>query len=140
MSSRERWTVYPLLFLTLGIALKDKVTREITTDRVSCKALLVTDRHGDAQLALASTPTGGRVSIRGQDGMNVILGHAGEAVGLMLFDPRGNLMRSLAVRSTQPQQHEPAASPNRQDDASPPVRDEHDEPPSSDPSAANDGR
>jgi hypothetical protein len=25
MTSRERWIVYPLLFLTLGIAMRDKV-------------------------------------------------------------------------------------------------------------------
>ena len=46
MSSRERWTVYPLLFLTLGIALKDKVTRSVDTDLVVCQRLFVTDQLG----------------------------------------------------------------------------------------------
>lgn len=29
MSDRERWTVYPLLFLALGVSLRDKLTRTI---------------------------------------------------------------------------------------------------------------
>ena len=29
MSDRERWIVYPLIFLTLGIALRDKITRSL---------------------------------------------------------------------------------------------------------------
>ena len=29
MSDRERWIVYPLIFLTLGIALRDKITRTL---------------------------------------------------------------------------------------------------------------
>lgn len=40
MTDRERWTVYPLLFLTLGISLKDKVMRSVETDRVACKTLV----------------------------------------------------------------------------------------------------
>jgi hypothetical protein len=30
MTDRERWIVYPLIFLTLGIALRDKITRTMT--------------------------------------------------------------------------------------------------------------
>ena len=53
MSTRERWIVYPLLFMTLGIALRDKVTNRvgnlatqveagaIVTPQLQCKELRV---------------------------------------------------------------------------------------------------
>ncbi len=40
MTDRERWTVYPLLFLALGVSLKDKLTQSITTNEVRCKAMI----------------------------------------------------------------------------------------------------
>lgn len=40
MTDRERWTVYPLIFLTLGIAVKDKISRAIDTDELHCKRLV----------------------------------------------------------------------------------------------------
>ncbi len=77
MSTRERWTVYPLLFLTLGIALTDKITRQVNTaqlsasqvgaaqvsaDTILCKKLLVTDRSGkNEQVIISSNPGGGFV-------------------------------------------------------------------------------
>ncbi len=36
MSTRERWIVFPLLFLTLGIALRDKI---VPPERIRCKQL-----------------------------------------------------------------------------------------------------
>jgi hypothetical protein len=45
MSSRERWILYPLLFLTLGITMRDKVipprltAEEITVDKIRCNYL-----------------------------------------------------------------------------------------------------
>jgi len=44
MSERERWIVYPLLFLTLGIALRDKVIQPIA-DEVRCRRLVVYDEN-----------------------------------------------------------------------------------------------
>ena len=49
MTTRERWILYPLLFLTLGIAMRDKVIParlkawEITANSVSCGRLDVAD-------------------------------------------------------------------------------------------------
>jgi hypothetical protein len=48
MSERERWIVYPLLFLALGAALRDKFTRQVMTDRlhaaqISCEHLEIID-------------------------------------------------------------------------------------------------
>jgi hypothetical protein len=46
MSTRERWIVYPLLFLALGIAMRDKVippkrlqVEEVVAERMRCKQL-----------------------------------------------------------------------------------------------------
>jgi hypothetical protein len=46
MSTRERWIVYPLLFLTLGITMRDKIVRsapgvpeEIVAKRIRCGEL-----------------------------------------------------------------------------------------------------
>ncbi len=60
MSERERWTVYPLLFLTLGIALKDKLFNEVNVRDIRCKsmvcsALVVDDPRAHGQVKL---PTG----------------------------------------------------------------------------------
>jgi len=41
MSTRERWIVYPLLFMTLGIALRDKIlpASAVVAKRISCTEL-----------------------------------------------------------------------------------------------------
>ena len=48
MSTRERWIVYPLLFLTLGIVMRDKVfpqrhfqANDVTAERIHCGQLQV---------------------------------------------------------------------------------------------------
>lgn len=40
MTDRERWTVYPLLFLALGVSLKDKMFRSVNTDEIRCKTMV----------------------------------------------------------------------------------------------------
>lgn len=44
MSERERWIVYPLLFLTLGVSLRDRMIRPIE-DEVRCRRLVVYDAN-----------------------------------------------------------------------------------------------
>ena len=91
MSNRERWTVYPLLFLTLGIALKDKITKRTDTDTVICKNLVVTDRQGAQQVIVSSNPAGGIVQAHGRQ-TNVLLGHTDQIAGLWYIDVKGNRM------------------------------------------------
>jgi hypothetical protein len=43
MSERERWIVYPLLFLALGAALRDKLVDRTMTKSIVCQELLVVD-------------------------------------------------------------------------------------------------
>ena len=77
MSERERWIVYPLLFLTMGIALRDKMIRPID-DEVRCRRLVVYDENHRRVAEIAPM----EVSVHGAD--DVV--HAG---ALRLLDPFG---------------------------------------------------
>jgi len=65
MTERERWVVYPLLFLALGAALRDKLVDRTTTKSIRCQELVVeeepTGNHPGQVLAkigrTESTPT-----------------------------------------------------------------------------------
>lgn len=46
MSQRERWIVYPLLFLALGAALRDKLAKRSVTEHVICEKMTVVDDQG----------------------------------------------------------------------------------------------
>jgi hypothetical protein len=71
MSERERWVIYPLLFLALGAALRDKLFDRTTTRSIVCQELTVVDeqpvgnqpvrvlaRIGRAQSATSGGPNG----------------------------------------------------------------------------------
>ena len=45
MSERERWIVYPLLFLALGAALRDKLFDRTTSKSIVCQELTVVDEQ-----------------------------------------------------------------------------------------------
>jgi hypothetical protein len=45
MTERERWVVYPLLFLALGAALRDKLIDRTTTKSIVCEELTVVDQE-----------------------------------------------------------------------------------------------
>lgn len=71
MSTRERWIVYPLIFLTLGIALRDKLTyrvrtNEIEAQRVVCNQL-VAKHQIDCQTMVVHSPKGNPVAVIGTD-------------------------------------------------------------------------
>ena len=95
MTDRERWTVYPLLFLTLGIAVKDRIVNLSNVDTVLCNTLVVHDRKGKEQVVITSTPAGGLVRTHGtKTGINVLVGHSENLAGLMFVDATGNLSQS----------------------------------------------
>ena len=48
MSERERWIVYPLLFLALGAALRDKLLQRTWSEQLVCKQLIMIDDAGVA--------------------------------------------------------------------------------------------
>jgi hypothetical protein len=43
MSDRERWIVYPLLFLAIGASLRDKLFDRTTSKSIVCQELIVVD-------------------------------------------------------------------------------------------------
>ena len=43
MSERERWIVYPLLFLAMGAALRDKLFDRTTSKSIVCQELIVVE-------------------------------------------------------------------------------------------------
>ena len=45
MTERERWIVYPLLFLALGAALRDKLVDRTTTKSIVCQELTIVDEE-----------------------------------------------------------------------------------------------
>ncbi len=89
MSTRERWIVYPLLFMTLGIALRDKIVppthlgnfaarleaREIATEQLRCKQLqvdtVICDRlesqRSECRALIVNGPSGRPVVIAGAE-------------------------------------------------------------------------
>ncbi len=78
MTERERWIVYPLLFLALGAALRDKLVDRTTTKSIVCQELLVVDeqplgrepvllaRLGRADGDNGDTPPSGQLLLNGQ--------------------------------------------------------------------------
>ncbi len=96
MTPRERWIVYPLLFLTLGIAMRDKVApperfvaqtvhcAELRVGSLKCdrleaisatsRSLGVVNSQGKAQVSLGVTPGGaGQIELRGKSGRKIAL-------------------------------------------------------------------
>jgi hypothetical protein len=64
MTERERWVVYPLLFLALGAALRDKLSEQTTSKRIRCQELIVTgddaaDYDAPAPVRILAVPTNG---------------------------------------------------------------------------------
>ena len=64
MTTRERWTVYPLIFLALGLAVRAAVLSEerlaepprdvLEADRIECRELIVRDADGAVHLHVPS--------------------------------------------------------------------------------------
>jgi hypothetical protein len=81
MTERERWVVYPLLFLALGASLRDKLGGRTTTKSIVCQELRVEDEPVGNQtarvLALigrtepsAGKPSVGYLMVNGQIGVD----------------------------------------------------------------------
>jgi hypothetical protein len=72
MSTRERWIVYPLLFLALGTAIKPKL---VPAERVSCRKLEVVDEEMRPRIRLtaATASVDGEFRITNQHGKPVVV-------------------------------------------------------------------
>jgi hypothetical protein len=74
MSDRERWTVYPLLFLALGLAMRAVLVPpaemgELDVVRLLCREIVVKDGEGRVMLHLGRVAEGGgRIEINDAEG------------------------------------------------------------------------
>jgi hypothetical protein len=94
MTERERWIVYPLLFLALGAALRDKLSEQTRTRRLECQELIVYGEDGAGrppvplvqiggiERSSADEPHAGRVVVNGQ----VIVDGVVQANGVLAQD------------------------------------------------------
>lgn len=83
MSTRERWIVYPLIFLTLGIALRDKLLYRVKTNDILAQRVACTELVAD------------NVLIRKGTRMNVA-----ECRTMIVHGPNGNPVVALGVDAT----------------------------------------
>ena len=82
MSSRERWTVYPLLLLSIGLALRavlvppDRLTvGTVEANRVLCGEIVVSDDAGDVKLVHIGRVKGGgggRIEVNDREGIEAV--------------------------------------------------------------------
>jgi hypothetical protein len=94
MSDRERWIVYPLLFLAIGLALRNNVDMQdeqggaADLNQIRCKALEVIGPDGKAKVTLAADDNGdGVVETAAADGSVMVkLGSNPSGADLTLFD------------------------------------------------------
>ncbi len=90
MTNRERWIVYPLLFLTLGIGIRDKVAPpsprfmrpgvnalNVRCLHLECQDLTVTGPNGETRVRVGNTPNqAGQIEIYGSDHTMVMVAGA----------------------------------------------------------------
>lgn len=114
MTSRERWTVYPLLFLAIGLAVRSTVVPEaafstltadaVETGQVVCRELVVTGQDGTVVVHVGRLVDGGGGRIEIKDGSGVELLAVGsrpetrEGV-IEFYDDKGEPASALTAES-----------------------------------------
>lgn len=140
MSTRERWIVYPLLFLALGTALRDKFTDTLRIGHVVCNrmeagqsecgALVVRGPQGRPAI-VASTDTrshGGAIEIFSSEGVPLVqlgsplaggvvllTGRVGQEFGVFGLLPEIGLRLPLAVPMVRHEGKAPGKAPAKAD-------------------------
>jgi hypothetical protein len=84
MTSRERWTVYPLLFLAIGLAVRAVAVPEekfaaaqvgdLETSRITCREIVVEAEDGTVLIHMGRVigAGGGRIEIKDEKGVDSI--------------------------------------------------------------------
>ncbi len=117
MTSRERWTVYPLLLLAIGLTLRGNVTSQtgvpimtggvVMAGRIVCKELAIETDDGRILVHAGRVKDGGggRIEIRDAEGKDALgLGTSPESRegAVDFFDAEGNRVFRFAPRFTNP--------------------------------------
>jgi hypothetical protein len=104
MSSRERWTVYPLLFLAIGLAVRSAAlpatrfetlaAQAVDADQILCREIVVTGSDGTVLVHIGRVVGGGggRIEIKdaaGVDAIAVGTRPEGRDGGVERFDAQG---------------------------------------------------
>jgi len=113
MSQRERWVVYPLLFLALGLALRDKLVppKSLTAGMIwcdqlevlgqaDCHQLTVHDAAGNPRVRLTTLDHGGRLELDAREGQTTLVLGAdddGLRYGLFALRPGGKRLVPLSL-------------------------------------------
>ena len=132
MTTKERWTVYPLLLLAIGLALRGQLglegtgsgLRTISADAVVCRELAVLG-ESDAIIVHAGRVEGGgggRIEIRdaqGIDAMAVGTGADSRSGVVEFFDEQARLIGRLGPPPATPAAEQPAAPQPAAADAAP---------------------
>ncbi|HEV2971578.1 MAG TPA: hypothetical protein VGY55_16500 [Pirellulales bacterium] len=85
MSDRERWIVYPLLFMTLGMTFRDKI---IPPKQLWARSVVVVNEDEKPLVAIDSSKEGGVIRlIREDQSLNLVLGHEGSSSSLFVETP-----------------------------------------------------
>ena len=113
MTTRERWTVYPLLLLAIGLAVRggsgspDRTptgpVASVAADTVVCKELAIIGEDGAIVVHAGRVKDGGggRIEIRDATGTDTLaLGTSAEARdgSIEFFDAKGTLVGRLGPR------------------------------------------
>jgi len=113
MTSRERWTVYPLLFLAIGLALRAVSippavleVEVLDADRVVCGEIVIKSADGPRLVHVGRVQGGGgRIEISDDDGHEVMAigtGPDGRDGIVEFFDAEGNSTGLLDARVLSP--------------------------------------
>jgi hypothetical protein len=106
MTSRERRTVYPLLFLAIGLAIRpgesefEINTEVLSSSQVRCREILVESDNGTVLLHMGRVVDGGggRIEVKDSSGENTVAigARPGESFGRVeFFDDEGRLRSVL---------------------------------------------
>jgi hypothetical protein len=92
VTDRERWIVYPLLFLALGSALRDKLAKQTQAKQIVCEQLLLVDNDGRPAAALTGNEL--RFDVGGIGNGHIV----GGKVEALTFLQRGQPVLSLGLQ------------------------------------------
>jgi hypothetical protein len=128
MSSRERWTVYPLLFLAIGLAVRAAAlpaerfetlaAGAVESEQIVCREIVVTGTDGTVLVHIGRVVGGGggRIEIKDADGVDAIaVGTRPESRDGVVerFDARGQPVDEYARQDSNPQASGPKFEADR---------------------------
>lgn len=112
MSNRERWTVYPLLFLAIGLAVRAGISsREsfatlrgdrLDVDQVVCREVIVAGSDGVpiVHIGRVRDGGGGRIEVHdaaGEGGIAIGMRPEDRTGGIEFFDAEGRPLQRIAA-------------------------------------------